>query len=141
MEIDELRNLCDKQDEMNLDSMVLKMPAPKSWGKGTYPGERVRTPFGLCRWNGGYHDDSIVIFPTVAQVRKYIAKAEKEPFYRIVLDHEKMTATVYKLKLPDEKTFDPVRYVLIGQRFKTEEEATRCLLWAAKEQLEKPNNG
>ena len=131
MQIDELKALCDKADEYKLDHVVLQMPAPKSWVSGGRAGERVRSPFGLCRWTGGYHNNNIVVFPTTEQVRKYIAKAESEFYYRIVVDQEKMTATVIRMNLGMEKLYEghPTQK-LLGQRFMSLNEANKCLLWA-----------
>lgn len=134
MKLEDLEAKCDEQEARGLDALVLTMPAPKSWLKGgNYPNE-VRSPFGLCPYTGAAQDGSIIIWPSVVQVRKFIAKARKEKFFRIIRIDD-MRFAVKGMNLTEEAKLDPA--TLIGQRFATMEEAFRAIKWAAEE-LKKP---
>lgn len=130
MEISELKNLIARQEELGLDCLVLKMPEPKSWRKNPPMGNRVRSPFGLCAWGGFGHDGNIVIWPSLKQVKAYIAKAENEVFYQIGVHRENRQVFVVstKMKLLHEVTEKGIE--LVGKRFKFKWEAEECVAWA-----------
>lgn len=139
MQVDELRKLIAKQEELGLDTCVLQMQAPKSWRKGGKMGERVKTPFGLCRWNGGYNDDTIVIYPSLDQLRAYVERYDNLDIWAIIVDQEAMTAGVYQMKMRDKALLEghPTKKIL--REFFNEAEAYKCLLWATSGQA--PSEG
>lgn len=130
MNLEQLEEMCVKQEAMGLDRLVLTMPAPKSWKSDfNYP-TQVRSPFGLCEYGSGVSDpEMVVIYPTVKQVRKYIKKARNQAFYRIV-NLGDLKISVQKMTLSEEANYEPSQ--LLGQRFRTMAEAIQCLKWAAE---------
>jgi hypothetical protein len=130
MTVDSLKKLIAKQEELGLDTCVLQMQAPKSWRRGRRYSERVKTPFGLCRWNGGYHEDSIVIYPSLSQLKAYVEKYENLTIWAIIIDQEKLTAGVYEMKMRDKAIFDGHPTQKILREFFNEAEAYKCLLHA-----------
>lgn len=71
---EELIQLVRNQNQLGLSVMVLTMPAPKSWKRSMRHPLRVRTPFGLCRWNHGNSEDRIVIYVEVEQALEFLRK-------------------------------------------------------------------
>lgn len=131
MEIKDLKALVTKQEELGLDALVLKMPEPKSWRKNPPLGNRVRSPFGLCPWGGYGYDGNIVIWPSVKQVKAYIKRAEREMFWGVVIDEEKLCAYLVHTNLIGQEELEKTLGKKIMRRFPTKKEAEACLLWAA----------
>jgi hypothetical protein len=73
----DLRELIAKQKELGLSLCVLKMPMPKSWRNWRNRGERVRTPFGLCRWNH-IAQDTLAIYVEVERLEQFVRRVEAE---------------------------------------------------------------
>lgn len=76
MTINELVKLYNQQVEFGLEScpLILKM---KRKSKRRINSNRVRTPFGMCRWHR-IAEDELAIYVTFEQVRKFIISKYKE---------------------------------------------------------------
>jgi hypothetical protein len=128
MGIDELRKLCEKNEELGLDTLVLMMPTPKSWLKRGWCGPCVRSPFGIVKCYP--NNNGITIFPTVKQVRKWIAKAEKQTFWKIVINEETREVMVGEFNEKTEKEIPLHGFTTTTRRFSSREEAVDCVNWA-----------
>lgn len=132
MEVSELKRMVARQEELGLDSLVLKMPEPKSWRKNPPTSYKVRSPFGLCNWGGYGYDGNIVIWPSLKQVKAYIYKAEREMFWGVAIDEKKLCAYLVHTNLLGQEELEKNELgIRITRRFPTKKEAEACLLWAA----------
>lgn len=138
MNLDELESMCAKQEAMGLDALVLKMPAPKSWTKpGFYSWpEHVRTPFGLCRYTGGWDGESVVIWPSIKQVRKFIKKARNQPVWRVVVINETPEGKILICAMTEKEAAKQGATVVGESRFSSKQEAEAAMRWAYQQTMD-----
>lgn len=143
MEIEQLKSMCEKQEGMGLDRLILRMPVPKSWRDGGGQPRQVRSPFGLCHYNWSHSlysgTEYLVIWPTVKQVRAYIEKVENEIFYRVVMNRVEGWVGIHKFTLKTEN--DPIdpNLDVVPRKFYSSAEACRAMNWAV-EQIKKESD-
>lgn len=75
----ELVEIAIETEKQGMRFLQLTMPIPKHWDKPHWElPYKVSTPFGKCKWVPSARGDKILIYPTIAQVKKYLKKAIKE---------------------------------------------------------------
>lgn len=135
MNLDELEAMCASQEAMGLEHLVLTMPAPQSWTKPGFDSwpEQVRSPFGLCRYTGGWDGESVVIWPSAKQVRNYIKKTKKAaiPKWGVAIIDDKKPEGEIIIRAMTEREAKKVGAAFASHvRFHSREETEEAIRWA-----------